>query len=114
MNPILVMCMGLGYMFNMYRNKPLVREGGVIIMTHPTYRDFHPVQNKYNFLYPNIDEPLICHLYAQHITEDSKRTPYTNYLTIEEHEFLDNYDAEVYHGHMDRIKNYTHIQETRG
>ena len=42
MNPILVMCMGLGYLFNMYRGKPLVREGGVIIMTHPTYRDFHP------------------------------------------------------------------------
>jgi hypothetical protein len=38
MNPILVMCMGLGYMFNMYRGKPLVREGGVLIMTHPTYR----------------------------------------------------------------------------
>ena len=36
MNPILVMCMGLGYLFNMYRGKPLVREGGVIIMTHPT------------------------------------------------------------------------------
>ncbi|MGK0425648.1 MAG: hypothetical protein ACJAZD_003184, partial [Ilumatobacter sp.] len=35
MNPILVMCMGLGYLFNMYRGKPLVREGGVIIMTHP-------------------------------------------------------------------------------
>jgi hypothetical protein len=45
MNPILVMCMGLGYLFNMYRNKPLVREGGVIIMTHPTYRDFHPVHH---------------------------------------------------------------------
>ena len=29
MNPVLVMCMGLGYLFNMYRNKPLVREGGV-------------------------------------------------------------------------------------
>ncbi len=28
MNPVLVMCMGLGYLFNMYRNKPLVREGG--------------------------------------------------------------------------------------
>jgi hypothetical protein len=27
MNPILVMCLGLGYFFNMYRNKPLVREG---------------------------------------------------------------------------------------
>jgi hypothetical protein len=45
MNPILVMCMGLGYLFNMYRNKPLVREGGVVIMTHPTYREFNPVHH---------------------------------------------------------------------
>ena len=45
MNPILVMCMGLGYFFNMYRGKPLVREGGVVIMTHPTYREFHPVHH---------------------------------------------------------------------
>jgi hypothetical protein len=45
MNPILVMCMGLGYLFNMYRGKPLVREGGVVIMTHPTYREFHPVHH---------------------------------------------------------------------
>ncbi|MFZ8998108.1 MAG: lactate racemase domain-containing protein [Ilumatobacteraceae bacterium] len=45
MNPILVMCMGLGYMFNMYRGKPLVREGGVVIMTHPTYKDFNPVHH---------------------------------------------------------------------
>jgi lactate racemase len=45
MNPILVMCMGLGYLFNMYRNMPLVREGGVVIMTHPTYREFNPVHH---------------------------------------------------------------------
>ncbi|MGZ7023232.1 MAG: lactate racemase domain-containing protein, partial [Ilumatobacteraceae bacterium] len=45
MNPVLVMCMGLGYLFNMYRNKPLVRKGGVVIMTHPTYREFHPVHH---------------------------------------------------------------------
>jgi hypothetical protein len=45
MNPILVMCMGLGYLFNMYRNKPLVREGGVVIMTHPAYREFNPVHH---------------------------------------------------------------------
>ncbi len=45
MNPILVMCMGLGYLFNMYRNTPLVREGGVVIMTHPTYREFNPVHH---------------------------------------------------------------------
>ena len=45
MNPILVACMGLGYYFNMYRGKPLVREGGVVIMTHPTYWEFHPVHH---------------------------------------------------------------------
>ena len=32
MNPILVMCMGLGYLFNLYRGKPLVRSGGVAIL----------------------------------------------------------------------------------
>jgi hypothetical protein len=45
MNPILVMCTGLGYFFNMYRGKPLVREGGVVIMSHPTPWEFHPVHH---------------------------------------------------------------------
>ncbi|HVX17829.1 MAG TPA: lactate racemase domain-containing protein [Acidimicrobiales bacterium] len=45
MNPILVMCLGLGYFFNMYRGKPLVRQGGVLIMTHPTPWEFHPVHH---------------------------------------------------------------------
>jgi hypothetical protein len=45
LNPILVMCMGLGYYFNLYRGMPLVREGGVLIMTHPTPADFHPVHH---------------------------------------------------------------------
>ncbi len=45
MNPILVMCTGLGYFFNLYRGKPLVREGGVVIMTHPTRPDFNPVHH---------------------------------------------------------------------
>ena len=34
MNPILVMCMGLGYLFNMYRGRPLVRDS--------RYRGFLP------------------------------------------------------------------------
>ncbi len=42
MNPILVACLGLGYFFNLYRGKPLVREGGVLIMRHPTPWAFHP------------------------------------------------------------------------
>jgi hypothetical protein len=45
MNPILVMCLGLGYFFNLYRGRPLVREGGVLIMSHPTPWDFHPVHH---------------------------------------------------------------------
>src|SRR3546814_3632897 len=45
MNPILVMCLGLGYFFNMYRGQPLVREGGVVIMSHPTPWEFNPVRH---------------------------------------------------------------------
>jgi hypothetical protein len=45
MNPILVACLGLGYMFNMYLEKPLVRQGGVVIMSHPTPWAFHPVHH---------------------------------------------------------------------
>ena len=40
MNPILVFNMLLGYLFNLYRGKPLVREGGVLIGTHPMPDDF--------------------------------------------------------------------------
>jgi len=45
MNPILVMCMGLGYLFNLYRGKPIVRAGGVAILSHPTPWAFHPVHH---------------------------------------------------------------------
>ena len=45
LNPILVVCMGLGYFFNLYRNAPLVRPGGVMILTHPVPREFHPVHH---------------------------------------------------------------------
>jgi hypothetical protein len=45
LNPILVTCLGLGYFFNMYRGKPLVRPGGVMIMFHPVRREFHSVHH---------------------------------------------------------------------
>jgi hypothetical protein len=40
MNPILATCMGLGYLFNMYRGQPLVRRGGVMILFHPVPWEF--------------------------------------------------------------------------
>ncbi len=45
MNPILVACLGLGYFFNLYRGRPLVREGGVLILSHPTPWEFNPVHH---------------------------------------------------------------------
>jgi hypothetical protein len=45
MNPVLVMCLGLGYFFNLYQGVPLVRKGGVMIFTHPVTREFHPVHH---------------------------------------------------------------------
>jgi hypothetical protein len=45
MNPILVACLGLGYFFNLYLGKPLVREGGVVIISHPTPWEFNPVHH---------------------------------------------------------------------
>lgn len=45
MNPVLVVCMGLGYMFNFYRNRPVVRQGGVAILMHPCRYEFDAVQH---------------------------------------------------------------------
>jgi hypothetical protein len=42
LNPILVHCLVLGYIFNMYRYMPLVKRNGVLIMTHPLYGEFDP------------------------------------------------------------------------
>ncbi len=45
MNPILVMSLGLGYFFNLYRGQPIVRPGGVAIFYHPMRNEFHPVHH---------------------------------------------------------------------
>lgn len=42
MNPLLVRCLALGYFFNMYRGAPIVKKGGVFILTHPLYNEFSP------------------------------------------------------------------------
>jgi hypothetical protein len=40
LNPVLVQVMGPGYLFNLYRGRPLVRRGGVLILAHPCYDAF--------------------------------------------------------------------------
>src|SRR6266540_1982486 len=38
-------CLGLGYFFNMYLGKPVVRPGGVMILFHPVPWEFHQVHH---------------------------------------------------------------------
>ncbi|MQF83171.1 DUF2088 domain-containing protein, partial [SAR202 cluster bacterium AD-802-E10_MRT_200m] len=62
MNPILVHCQMLGYIFNLYRGKPLVRKGGVLIFTHPLTNRFHPIHHPsyldfYNKVLPETRDP---------------------------------------------------------
>jgi hypothetical protein len=45
MNPLLVHCLGLGYLFNLYRNKPIVKAGGVAILFHPVPWEFHQIHH---------------------------------------------------------------------
>jgi lactate racemase len=42
LNPVLVQVMALGYLYNMYRNAPVLRDGGVLIITHPCSDEFDP------------------------------------------------------------------------
>lgn len=42
LNPLLVQVMGPGYLFNLYRGKPLIRAGGTLILTHPCHDEFDP------------------------------------------------------------------------
>ena len=45
MNPILATCMGLGYYFNSYRDQPVVRRGGAVILYHPLEPDFNQLHH---------------------------------------------------------------------
>jgi hypothetical protein len=45
LNPILVQTMGLGYFYNMSRGQPVLRKGGVMILTHPCYDEFDHEQH---------------------------------------------------------------------
>ncbi|HYN24404.1 MAG TPA: lactate racemase domain-containing protein [Pyrinomonadaceae bacterium] len=40
LNPLLVQVMALGYHFNMYRGKPLLKKGGTLILHHPCTDEF--------------------------------------------------------------------------
>ena len=90
MNPILVMCTGLGYFFNFYRGKPLVREGGVVIMFHPTQPDFNPVHH-----------PSYIDFYEQVLTE-------TTDPHVMSKQFEERYATDDWYRHLYRTGNAYH------
>src|ERR1041384_6419349 len=45
LNPLLVQVMAQGYFFHMYRHQPLIKKGGVMIVTHPCSDAVDPVQH---------------------------------------------------------------------
>ena len=42
LNPLLVQVLALGYFYHMYRNRSLLKDGGVMILTHPCSDKFDP------------------------------------------------------------------------
>ncbi len=45
LNPLLVQVQATGYLHNLYRNNPLVKKGGTVIITHPFNDQFDPVHH---------------------------------------------------------------------
>jgi lactate racemase len=66
LNPILVQTMGLGYFHNMFRGKPVLKKGGVLILTHPLYDEFDHVQHPsyiefFNRILPETRDAHVMH-----------------------------------------------------
>jgi len=73
LNPILVQVMAMGYYFNMYRGMPLVREGGVIILTHPCRPEFNPVHHP---SYIDFFEQVLADTTDPHVMSQKWETKY--------------------------------------
>ncbi len=76
LNPLLVQVMGLGYFHNLYRGKPLLKKGGVMILTHPCYDEFdhdhHPSYIEFfNRLLPETRDAMkLRHKYEEEFAQE--------------------------------------------
>jgi len=76
LNPLLVQCMGLGYLFNLHRGQPLVKKGGTLILTHPCPDEFDPEHHPsyiefFHRLLPETRDAMVLeHKYEQAFAED--------------------------------------------
>jgi Lactate racemase N-terminal domain len=76
MNPLLVHCTALGYFYNMYRGKPLLRKDGVLIVAHPLedewQPDHHPsyIEFFHRLLPETRDSKVLEHKYEEQFATD--------------------------------------------
>ena len=55
LNPVLFVCLVHGYFFNLYRNKPIIKNGGVLIAIHPLEEEFSKIHHpSYIDFYENV------------------------------------------------------------
>jgi len=90
MNPVLAMCLGLGYLFNMYRGRPLVRQGGALIL-------FHPVP----YAFDQLHHPSYVDFFEEVLTES------TDAQVIEER-FEKRYAEDPWYTHLYRTSHAYH------
>src|SRR5438067_3466308 len=76
LNPLLVQVMACGYLFNLNRGVPLVKKGGVIIVTHPLYDEFDPEHHApyiefFNRLLPETRDAMVLgHKYEEEFAKN--------------------------------------------
>lgn len=91
LNPVLLMNVALGYIFNLYRGKPLVRKDGVLIIANPCQKRFHEIHHPsyidfYENVLPETKDPQEI---ADHYEEKFAQNP----------EYIDKYRYHfAYHG----------------
>ncbi|MEB2312709.1 MAG: lactate racemase domain-containing protein [Sorangiineae bacterium] len=76
LNPLLVSVLAQGYLFNMYRNAPLVKQGGTLIITHPCSDKFDHEQHApyidfvHRLLPETRDAMKLAHKYEEKFARD--------------------------------------------
>jgi len=84
-NPVLVLSDVLGYVFNWFYNKPLVRRGGSVILLNPVFEVFHPeyhvaYERFWNQVLPATTDPVAMHerFQEQFAFDEGLRDAYRN------------------------------------
>jgi len=76
LNPILVQVMAQGYLFNLNRGTPLLKKGGILIITHPLCDEFDPIHHPsyiefFHRLLPETrDAHVLSHKYEREFAEN--------------------------------------------